>query len=376
MTSLVDDPPVDHVVFWVDSAGFAGAEESLRILLAHLPGDVATTVVGPHRPVLERLIAERPDAAIEVVPALGRRSELRHLPAVWRRLRRLRSTAVHLNKTEVANLRYVELLAVLQRRRVVSVVHHVERPTSVAARILCRVLARRASAVVAVGSRLALDLERMLGLGRGRVVVVPNALPPLSEPIAARQPSDPPTVGVLARLVAHKAVDDVIAAVAPHRSLQLLIGGDGPERAKLERQVEQLDLGDRVRFLGWVEPPEVLDHCDVLVSAARIEGHPLTLLDARRRGLPIVAADVGGVAAIVADGRTGILVPPADIAALSTAIGRLVHNHALRSAMGSAATERAREAFSPQSMAATYCRLYAGAPTESVTASSIGGVAI
>ncbi|MDH5519501.1 MAG: glycosyltransferase, partial [Acidimicrobiia bacterium] len=153
----------------------------------------------------------------------------------------------------------------------------------------------------------------------------------------------------------------VITAVARHRSLRLLIGGDGPERAKLERQVEQLGMGDRIQFLGWVEPEEVLDHCDILASAARIEGHPMALLDARRRGLPIVAVDVGGVSAIVADGRTGILVPPGDITALSSAIGRLAANPDLRIAMASAAAERARRSFSPHAMASAYCRLYAGA---------------
>ena len=360
--SLIEDPSsVEHVVFYVDSAGFAGAEESLRILISNLPPDVATTVMGPNRPTLERLISARPDAGIVVVPPLARRSDLRHLPVVWRRLRGLRPTAVHLNKTEVANLRYVELLLALQRRRVVSVVHHVEPPTSAAARILSRLLARRASAVVAVGARLGFDLERMLGLRRGGVVVIPNALPALPETAPRPRGSDPLTVGVLARLVAHKAVDDVITAVARHRSLRLLIGGDGPERAKLERQVEQLGMGDRIQFLGWVEPEEVLDHCDILASAARIEGHPMALLDARRRGLPIVAVDVGGVSAIVADGRTGILVPPGDITALSSAIGRLAANPDLRIAMASAAAERARRSFSPHAMASAYCRLYAGA---------------
>lgn len=372
MTPPVEHPPaeylspVEHVVFCVDSAGFAGAEESLRILISHLPADVATTVVGPHRSILERLISERPDAGIVVVPPLTRRSDMRHLPVVWRRLRALRPTAVHLNKTEVANLRYVELLLALQRRRVVSVVHHVEPPDSTAARLLSRVLARRASAVVAVGARLGFDLERLLKLGRGEVVVIPNALPSLTVTVPSRRGSGPLTVGVLARLVAHKAVGDVITAVARHRSLQLLIGGDGPERDKLERLVEQLGMGDRIRFLGWVEPDEVLDHCDLLVSAARIEGHPMALLDGRRRGIPIVAAEVGGVPAIVADGKNGILVPPGDIDSLAAAIGRLADNPDLRAAMGSAAVERARRSFSPQDMASAYCRLYAGAPTGAI----------
>lgn len=371
MTSTVDDPPVEHVVFCVDSDGFAGAEESLRILISHLPAQVAVTVVGPHRPILERLAADRTGAAIVVVPPLTERSDLRHAPVVWWRLRRLRPTAVHLNKTEVANLRYVELLLALQRRRVVSVVHHVEPPTSTAARLISRLLARRASAVVAVGTRLALDLERILGLARGGVAVIPNALPELAPPAAPQRGTRPLTVGVLARLVPHKAVDDVIAAVAPHGSLRLLIGGEGPERVKLERQVEQLGMADRVRFLGWVEPDEVLDHCDLLVSAARIEGHPMALLDARRRGIPIVAADVGGVSAIVADGKTGILVAPADVAGLSAAIGRLADNEVLRTSMGSMAADRARKSFSPEAMASSYCRLYAGARTGADAASSV-----
>jgi glycosyltransferase involved in cell wall biosynthesis len=165
-------------------------------------------------------------------------------------------------------------------------------------------------------------------------------------------------VGALARFVPHKAVDHVVAAVAAVDGVRLLLGGDGPERARLERQVHRLGIADRVDFLGWVEPERVLDRCDVLASVARIEGHPLTLLDARRRGIPIIAADVGGVGDIVDDQVNGLLVQPGDVTGLCSAVERLAVDVGLRQSMGRAARAAAIAAPSPAAMARSYLRLY------------------
>jgi glycosyltransferase involved in cell wall biosynthesis len=356
----VTAPP--HLLVWTDATELAGAEQALAVLLAHLPTDVRVTVAGCHPDIVAAVAEGRPSADRRHVPRLAGRRDLHRAPEVLRFLARSRPDAIHLNKTDVADLRYVELAARLAgSARIVSVVHHVERPATAPAVAITRRLAARAAANVAVGTALARQLEPILGLPTDGVTVIPNALPALvpSGPVC-----DPDggghwrlTVGVLARFVSHKAVDRVIAAVAAVDGVRLLVGGDGPERERLERQAWRLGVANRVEFLGWVAPEQVLDRCDVVASAARIEGHPLALLDAARRGLPIVAGDVGAVSEIVEHEVTGLLVQPDDLTSLCAAIERLAADPRLRRSLGRAAREAATTR-TPSAMAMAYRDLY------------------
>lgn len=351
-----------RLLICVNTDQFAGAEQSLQTLITHLPSSVVVTVVGPDRAVLDELVRDRRSAVVCETPLPSDKTNLGQGPSLWRLLSRFKPCVVHLNKTEVADLRYVELLLNWQRLGpVVSVVHHVERPTSLGARILTRLLARRASAVVAVDGRVGQELEPILGLPAGSIHVIPNALPPFDPAArlpAMRRPEDGFVVGVLARLVPHKGVANVVRAVASLPDTRLVVGGDGPERQSLEQLAWGLKASDRVTFLGWVDPDEVFDRCDVLVSAASIEGHSMALLDARRRGLPIVAADVGGVSTVVKHQVTGLLVPPCDVVGLAKAIDRVRTSPQLQTSMKRAALAAAHAAPDPGAMVDEYCSLY------------------
>ncbi len=361
-----------HVLFFVGAQRYAGAEESLRSLVAALPVDVSVTIAGPHRPVLELIAGPRPTTNIALLPDVSSKQHLGRLPRLWRELGRIDATVVHLNKTEVADLRYVEAVLALGPTPVVSVVHHVERPTTAVARRLAAMLAHRARAVVAVSQSTATELETILDLPAGSTTVIPNALPASGNISTTRPPEEPATVGVLARFVPHKGVEHVIEAIARLPAVRLLIGGEGPGRNDLEQLVDQFDLASRVTFLGWVDPGEVFDHSHIIVSAAFIEGHPMTLLDAQRRGLPVVAADAGGVADIVDHGVTGLVVAPGDPDALCRAIDRLVGDPVLRAAMGRAAIERSARVNDHSAMAAAYLDLYQSTPAAPAAARLVG----
>jgi sugar transferase (PEP-CTERM/EpsH1 system associated) len=140
---------------------------------------------------------------------------------------------------------------------------------------------------------------------------------------------------------------------------RLAIVGDGPERAALERQVAALGLTSVVRLLGNREDvAELLAECDVFVLSSIAEGMPVTLLEAMAARLPIVATDVGGVAAVVEADVTGTLVPPRDARALADALRGYLDDAERRRRHGEAGYLRATARFSLAAMVSAYTALY------------------
>ena len=97
---------------------------------------------------------------------------------------------------------------------------------------------------------------------------------------------------------------------------------------------------------------------DVFVLPSRHEGLGVAILEAMAMALPVVASDVGGIPEIVDAGRTGVLVPPEDAAALASAIAALDRDRALAHQMGAAGRARVLAEFSMEVMADRYERLY------------------
>jgi glycosyltransferase involved in cell wall biosynthesis len=152
-----------------------------------------------------------------------------------------------------------------------------------------------------------------------------------------------------------------VAALAPHKSQKDLlqaariildqrpeamvwIAGEGILRDELERQHGALDLGDRVRLLGFRDDvPDLLRAADLFCVSSYLEGMGTATLDAMAAGLPVVATCVGGIPEIVEDGVTGLLVPPREPEALAGAILALASDPDRRRAMGERARERVRD---------------------------------
>ncbi len=133
--------------------------------------------------------------------------------------------------------------------------------------------------------------------------------------------------------------------------IQVAFVGDGPDRERLERQVAELGLGDRVAFLGQRPRAQVIERLaetDVLVapsvptSGGKREGLPVVLIEALAAGVAVVASHLSGIPELVETDVTGITVPPGDSAALADALERLALDPALRARL--AETGRARVA--------------------------------
>jgi len=148
------------------------------------------------------------------------------------------------------------------------------------------------------------------------------------------------------RLVPVKGLDVLIRAL-PRRAL-LVVCGEGPERPALEALGRQ--RGVEARFLGevggaerdaWMRAADLLALPSRPLPDGRLDSAPLVLLEAMAAGLPVVASRAGGNAELVADGESGLLVPPDDAPALGRAITALLDDAALRARLGARAREAA-----------------------------------
>jgi glycosyltransferase involved in cell wall biosynthesis len=133
------------------------------------------------------------------------------------------------------------------------------------------------------------------------------------------------------------------------RARFLIVGGSyfEPEyKPALERLAANMNLSDVVVFTGERNDiPDVLQEIDISVLPSLSEGLSNSLLESMAAGLPIVATNVGGNPEIVQDGRTGLLVPPRNAEALSTAIIRILQNPDLARRFGEKGYDRVKENF-------------------------------
>jgi len=226
--------------------------------------------------------------------------------------------------------------------------------------LLARRCARWTSGVAATSEELA---ARIRACSSGvPVQVIPNGLrigrrPGIAEREAARAQlglsPDAQVVAFLGRLSAEKA-PGVLLRAARNTRTTVLFAGDGPLRSALEREA----AGTSTRFLGFVpDVGPVLAAADVLALPSRTEGLPMAVLEAMAAGVPVVASTVGSLPEVLGEGA-GLLVPPADAAALRAALERLTDAD-LRTSLATAARARVEARYGAEAMARSYLeRLY------------------
>jgi glycosyltransferase involved in cell wall biosynthesis len=205
-----------------------------------------------------------------------------------------------------------------------------------------RLAVRAADVVVGVGP----TSTRGLQLPPGRAVTILNAV--VDAPVRPRDAVRAELGATDAELVVHVGryvplknqalLLEALARIAPRRPrLRAVLVGDGELRAELEQRARQLGLGDVVSVLGpRTDAVDVIAAGDVFALSSDSEALPLTLLEAMTHGRPVCSTAVGSIPDLVADGQTGLLVPPRDAAALAEAIERLLDDPALAERLGAA----------------------------------------
>lgn len=179
----------------------------------------------------------------------------------------------------------------------------------------------------------------------------------------AANPEDNNPVLAVGRFSPEKDFANLIQAAAlavrADPTFRLDIAGDGVCMPDIRQRVSDLKLDGVVRLLGQVgDIPTLLSRACCFTLASLTEGISLTILEAMAARLPVVATRVGGNPEVVADGETGLLVPPADPAALARALLELWRDPDRRRSMGDAGRARVETHFDVRQMVAEYEKLY------------------
>ena len=243
---------------------------------------------------------------------------------------------------------------------------HQPLPGSAAGResVMGRML-READWVTAVSGSVLANLRSLVPELAARSSVTYNGL---EAPAVSPEPLrwDPPVLLCLGRLVPEKGFDTAIQAMAPLRQrfpdVRMVIAGDGPARADLERLAAAVGVADAVEFTGWVAPeavPSLMNRATVVVVPSRWEEpFGLVALEAALMARPVVAARVGGLQEVVREGITGLTFPREDAGALAAAVGELFRQPGRALELGRAARAGAEHAFSLRRVTDEYEALY------------------
>ena len=233
-------------------------------------------------------------------------------------------------------------------------------------RPLERAMLRRAAAVIATSPPYAASSPRLREVA-SKCTVVPLGLTPPAGDDAEDAAGGHPPLRVLAvgRLSYYKGFAVLLAALRDHPRLHLDLVGDGEERRRLEQLAADPQLAGRVTFHG-AAPDAALSglyaacDCLCLPSLERAEAFGMVLLEAMARGKPCVVTAVpgAGMAWVIEDERSGLVVPPADPAALGAALGRLADDRALLARLGRAARDRFDASFHSDASALQVLALY------------------
>lgn len=283
----------------------------------------------------------------------------------------------HVLWTHGAKPHFLVRMAGLHHKKAWAAVHHGYTATSLTWKLydqLDRWSLHGADAVMTVCDAFAADLHAKLGIKPERLSVHRSPI------VMRRTPKDGANAGSLrrrldlaqearivlsvGRLSAEKGHADLIRAMVAVRQLcdfetLLVIVGDGPERAQLERLSARLGIQDAVRFVGYQrDVTAYYDAADVFALTSHSEGSPNVLLEAMDAELPIVATAVGGIGEMIVHGEHGLLVPRGDIVEIARSIAALLGDPDLGRTL-TVAARQSLAAYSPEEYYAGVRSLFA-----------------
>lgn len=360
-----------RVLFVIATLDPAGAERQMVHLCRRLPRDEFDTAVccltrgGPLEADLRR-----EGIPVEVLNKSGR-WDLRAVARLTGLMRRSRPDIVH---TWLPTANTLGRVAAISAR--VPVLIASERAADVwkgfSRRAADRALAHCTTLILTNADAVRSFLIERIGLPERKIRVIRNgfdiaefdaaAALALQSPLPER--GDAPVIGSVGRLEPQKGMTHLIDAAALlrreyGRPFQVWIAGGGPDEAALRRQAEQAGVADCVRFLGLrMDVPALMGRFDLFALPSLWEGLPNVALEAMAARRAVVATRVNGTPEAVEEGRTGLLVPPRDAAALAKALTELLADAERRRAFGEAGRRRVETEFGMATMVARTVEAY------------------
>ncbi len=230
---------------------------------------------------------------------------------------------------------------------------------------------RLVHAFVAVSEETAVTARRRREVPERRLLVITNGIelgrfhpdPAARARVRAELGIAPDAwvIGTVGRIAAEKNHALLLRAAAPLLSARtrLLVAGDGPLLPGLTELAGSLGIAPFAHLLGVRrDVPAVLNALDVFAMSSDTEGLPLVVLEAMATSLPVVSTGVGGIPNVIEEGRTGLLVPAGDEAALRDRMARLGADPAASRDMGARARDASVARFSAERMQRDYLALY------------------
>ena len=230
---------------------------------------------------------------------------------------------------------------------------------------------------VVVNSEAMRQACSVLGISNNKVHLIPNAVAVSRPAIVSRRQlldrlevdggfqldTDARLIASAGPLLRDRRLKDVIWAAdllkVIREDFHLLIFGDGPQRERLELFRDQVEIADKVHFMGdVVDLCDWLPHIDLLWSARQAPGTPNAVLEAMAAARPVVACDAPGMRELVSNERTGYLVRPGHRAGLTQWADYILNHPEKAQQIGEAGRAKALAEFSVERMVAGYVELY------------------
>lgn len=221
-----------------------------------------------------------------------------------------------------------------------------------------------ASHICCVSKWVLAEMEKLLPEMSSKLRLIYNGLS-MPEILPTPLSFTSPTLLLLGRLAPEKGFGVALKALALLKkekiAVNLLLAGEGTERASLEQSVAELNLTDSVQFVGPIRReaiPSLMNQATVVVVPSDFESFGLVALEAMQMERPVIASNVGGLLEVVSNGATGLLVPPQDPVALAQAIRTLFKNPARTRQMGVEGRKKAIRQFTLDQHVTQYENLY------------------
>ena len=213
-----------------------------------------------------------------------------------------------------------------------------------------RRFAKRTDAIITVGAQVGKELlERRIGKQK-QFTNIPPGVEPLRIPKA--KPRKKITVGWIARVTGVKNPLRGLEIAKLFPDAQFLIAGGGDMLEQVKAQAPR-----NTKILGWMDAAKLCADSDIILSTRENEGMPIALIEAQLASKPVVATNVGGVAEVVINNKTGFVTRKIT-EDLAKALEKLINSKPLRTAQGKAATAHATKAFSVEKMIKAHVSLY------------------